>query len=134
MIMKKAFLILSIFFVSISSSFAWTQVGMSANGYDENGYPAEVGNSMSININAYCDVLWFHGSLGNQNPDSYLDVGAYDSINGLSYSEFITPSGTFQKTVGYENANIYWGTVQIYMTIYNAWAQVVLEYGNIGRP
>lgn len=130
--MKKTFLILLLFFISMSSSFAWTQVAMSANGFDDRSNGVTAYNYMNVNINSYCDMVWFHGSLGNQNPDSYLTVGAYDSINGLNYTETIAPSGSFQTSVS--NPNLYWGSVQIYMAVYHAWAQVILEYGNLGRP
>jgi len=130
--MKKTFLVLLVLFISVSSSFAWTRLGMSANGFDEHWNAAEVSNSMSVNINANCDIFMIYGSFSQQNQNSYLVVGAYDSINGLDYYKNVTPNTTFGVTVGETNANTYWGTVEVFMTIYEAWAQVFIEYGNVG--
>jgi len=122
--MKKALLILSLFFIGISSSYAWTQVGMSAYGFDQNWDGIEVTTSYSVNINSTCDVLIFRGNLGSQNLDSYFAFDAYDYANNFSYNIFMTYGQGFYQ--GF--TDLYFGTLNMYLTTYHAYVTAVLEY------
>ncbi|QEH42338.1 hypothetical protein [Chitinophaga sp. XS-30] len=119
--MKKFFLAFALFFISISSSFAYQQA-LTA------GPPINyAGMNVSINMNCsyvYFQCTWSNSASGNGNGSTVAYSDDATLIGEYNYSEGYNSQGYSRGVFSYR----YWGSVQVYLSAFNCTAQALLEW------
>jgi hypothetical protein len=128
--MKKTILILTLLFLTASSSFAGWQSFESWNfhGFDEYG-SAQVNNkTLYANINTYVDWISLSYNMSNHQPGGYLDIGVVENGNTILYDYVSSPSSYTHWIVNPTTAS-YRQSLTVYMECWNSSGTVVLNWG-----
>ena len=137
--MKKALLVIALFFVAISSNFALAGSQSYTSPWRKPYDEGESGiDRMNVNINNYCSAVQFSGTFYPSSAwpasDTYCDFSfyhidtannIYNSVYGYIYGAYTNSNPSFNYTDSNSN---YWGVIQATMNVSNGSATCTVDW------